>query len=148
MGMLDNELILSSGQAVTALGDTASTNSYDCGGTNGQSDIGQTSERLWVNITADTAFTSGGAGVLQGVLQDSADNATFADVAAGPQIPVANLTAGAVILQIQPPPGMRRYFRTVGRVTGAVMTGGTLSSYVSESIQRNVARASGIPAVL
>lgn len=147
MGMLDNEVIFSDAQAVTATGDTASTNTYDCGGTNGQSDNGQTTERLWVNMTVNTAFTSGGSATLQGVLQDSADNATFADVVAGPVIAVANLTAGTPLLQVQPPPGMRRYWRTVSRVGTAAMTAGAVDSYVSESIQRNIARNSGIPAV-
>lgn len=147
MGMIDNEVLFSNGQAVTATGDTPSTNTYDCGGTNGQSDNGQTSERLWINITLDSAFTSGGAATLQGVFQDSADNATFADVVAGPVLALAGLTAGAVLLQVQPPPGTRRYWRTVARGAVAVFTAGTLSSYASQSIQRNIARASGIPAV-
>lgn len=147
MGMLDSEVMFSDGQAVTATGDTASTNTYDNGGTNGQSDNGQTGEQLWINIMVDTTFTSGGSATMAGVFQDSADNATFADVITGPAVAVASLIAGSVLLQIQPPPGTRRYWRTVARVGTAVMTAGAISSYVSTTIQRNIARASGIPAV-
>lgn len=147
MGMLDNECIFSNAQTFTATGDTPSTNVYDNGGTNGQSDNGQTSERLWINATVNTAFTSGGASTLQGVFQDSADNVTYADVVAGPVMPLANLIAGAVILQVQPPPGTRRYWRLVYRTATAVFTAGAVDGYISESIQRNIARNSGIPAV-
>jgi len=143
MGMLDKNLIFSDGQAVTATGDTASTNVYDTGGANGQGDAGQTGENLWVNMAVSTTFTSGGAATLQGVLQDSADNSSFADVAVGAAIAVASLTAGTSIFRIQPPPGMRRYWRTVARVGTAVMTAGALDSYVSNTLERNVTRPSG-----
>ena len=147
MGMLDNEVIFSDAQAVTATGDDASTNVYDNGGANGQGDNGQTQENLWVNVLVNTTATSGGSATIQAVLQDSADNATFADVVAGPAVAVANATAGAVLLQVQPPPGMRRYWRIVYRIGTAVLTAGKFDAYVSNSIQRNIARASGIPAV-
>jgi hypothetical protein len=143
MGMLDNEIIFSSAQAVTATGDTASTNVYDCGGANGQGDNGQTGENLWVNVTVNTAAASGGAATIQAVLQDSADNSTFADVASGPVTAVANGTAGAVIFQLQPPPGMRRYWRIAYRIGTAVLTAGKFDAYVSNTIQRNIARNSG-----
>jgi hypothetical protein len=77
------------------------------------------------------------------VLQDSADNATFADVVAGPVIALANLTAGALLLAVQPPPGMRQYWRVVWRVGTAALTAGNFDAYVSNTIQRNVARPSG-----
>jgi hypothetical protein len=143
MGMLDSEIIFSAAQAVTATGDTASTNVYDSGGANGQGDMGQTGENLWFNATVNTAFTSGGAGTLQVVIQDSADNATFADVTTGPVFALAALTLGAVLLQIQPPPGMRRYSRLAYRGAVAVFTAGKVDGYVSNTIQRNVARNSG-----
>ena len=143
MGMLDSEIIFSAAQAVTATGDTASTNVYDSGGANGQGDMGQTGENLWFNASVNTAATSGGAATIQAVIQDSADNATFADVATGPVVAVANATLGAVILQLQPPPGMRRYSRIAYRIGTAVLTAGKFDAYVSNTIQRNVARQSG-----
>lgn len=147
MGMLDNEIIFSAAQAVTATGDTASTNVYDNGGANGQGDNGQTGENLWVNVIVNTTATSGGSATVQAVLQDSADNATFADVASGPSTAVASVTAGTVLLQIQPPPGMREFWRVAYRVGTAALTAGKFDAYVSNTIQRNVARNSGIPAV-
>lgn len=143
MGMLDKEIEFSAAQAVTATGDTASTNVYDCGGANGQGDNGQTGENLWVNVTVNTTATSGGSATIQAVLQDSADNATFADVASGPVVAVASATAGTVIFQLQPPPGMRRYWRIAYRIGTAVLTAGKFDAYVSNTIQRNIARQSG-----
>lgn len=139
--------MFSDAQVVTAASDTASTNTYDCGGTNGQSDNGQTQENLWINATVNTTATSGGSATMQAVFQDSADNSTFADVVAGSAIAVASLTAGTVLLQVQPPPGTRRYWRVVWRGAVAVLTAGKFDAYVSNSIQRNIARNSGIPAV-
>lgn len=147
MGMLDNEVIFSSGQTPTAVGDTASTNTYNTGGANGQGDAGQTGENLWFNVTCSTAAASGGAATVQAVVQDSADNSTFADVVAGPVFAVANVTAGSVLLQLQPPPGMREYWRIVYRIGTSALTAGAFDAYVSNTIQRNIARGSGIPAV-
>lgn len=143
MGYLDSEAIFSAAQAVTAIGDTASTNVYDAGGANGQGDAGQTQENLWANALINTTVTSAGAATVQAVLQDSADNATFADVVAGPVVALANAVAGAVLLQLQPPPGMRRYWRIAYRVGTAVLTAGKFDAYLSNTIQRNVARPSG-----
>ena len=142
MGMLDNYGKLASAQAVTATGDTASTNIYDNGSANA-SDNSMTGENLWVNAVVDTTATSGGAATMQAVLQDSADGSTFADVLAGPVVALASITAGAVLLQVQPPVGMRRYFRIAWRVGTAVLTAGKFTAYVSNTLQRNIARQSG-----
>ncbi|MDD3884556.1 MAG: hypothetical protein PHW66_06425 [Gallionella sp.] len=142
MGMLDNSTKLAIAQAVVNVGDTASTNYYDNGSAN-VSDISMTGENLWINAEVTTAATSAGAATLQAVLQDSADGVTFADVAAGQVVALAGLVAGASLLRIQPPAGMRRYFRIAWRVGTAALTAGNFSAYVSNSIQRNVARPSG-----
>lgn len=147
MGMLDQELIFSDAQTVTATGDTASTNVYNTGGANGQGDAGQTGENLWINAFVNTTATSGGSATVQAVLQDSADNSTFADVVAGPATAVASVTAGVTLLQVQPPVGMRQYWRIVWRIGTAVLTAGKFDGYVSNTIQRNVSRKSGIPTV-
>jgi hypothetical protein len=52
MGYLDSELIFSAAQAITANGDTASTNVYDTGGANGQGAAGLTGENLWLNVSS------------------------------------------------------------------------------------------------
>lgn len=142
MGMLDQSTKLASAQAVTAIGDTASTNIYDNGSAN-VSDISLTRESLWFNATVDTTAASAGAATLQAVLQDSADGATFADVVAGPVVALAGLTAGTPLLQVQPPTGMRRYFRIAWRVGTAALTAGKFTAYVSNTLQRNIARPSG-----
>ena len=102
-----------------------------------------TGENLWINAVVDTTATSGGAATMQAVLQDSADGSTFADVLAGPVVALASITAGAVLLQVQPPVGMRRYFRIAWRVGTAVLTAGKFTAYVSNTLQRNIARQSG-----
>lgn len=143
MGMLDQEVMFSDGQAVTATGDDASTNIYDTGGANGQGDAGQTGENLWVNVLVNTTATSGGSATVQAVFQDSADNSSYADVVAGPSVAVANVTAGTVLLQVQPPVGTRRYWRVVYRIGTAVLTAGKFDAYISNTLQRNIARTSG-----
>lgn len=142
MGMLDNSLKLATAQTVTSTGDTASTNIYDHGNDQ-SSDISLTGENLWINAVVDTTATSGGSATVQAVLQDSANGSTWADVVAGPAVAVANVTAGATLLQVQPPVGMRRYFRIAWRVGTAALTAGKFTAYVSNSIQRNIARPSG-----
>jgi hypothetical protein len=143
MGFQDSELQFSIAQTVTATGDTASTNVYDNGGANGQGDNGQTGENLWINAVINTTATSGGSATIQAVLQDSADNSTFADVIAGPAVAVASAVAGLSLLQVQPPTGMRRYWRIAWRIGTAVLTAGKFDGYVSNTIQRNVQRPSG-----
>ena len=142
MGMLDSECVLAEGQAPTAVGDTPSTNVYEAmNAVTG--DMGQTGENIWVKAHCSTAPTSGGAATVQAVLQDSADGATFADVVAGPALLYSGIVLGQTMLAVQPPPGMRQYFRVVWRIAVAVLTGGTFDAYVANTIQRNVAQPSG-----
>lgn len=142
MGMLDSQTKLATAQAVTSVGDTASTNILDQGSAN-SAEMGLTGENLWINAFVSTTATSGGSATLQAVLQDSADGSSFADVVAGPAVAVASLTAGAQLLQIQPPTGLRRYVRIAWRVGTAALTAGAFTAYISNTIQRNVARQSG-----
>jgi hypothetical protein len=141
-GMLDQEIIFAEAQTVTATGDTASTNVYDNGNAN-TGDNGLTGENLWVQALCSTTATSGGAATIQAVLQDSADNATFADVVAGPVFALAAIVAGAQLLRVQPPPGTRRYWRIAWRVGTAVLTAGKFDAFVSNTVQYNVQRPSG-----
>lgn len=141
MGYLDSELVLSAAQAETTVADHASTNIYDTGMTNGH--LALTKENLWINVFVNTTCTSGGSATVQAVLQDSADNSTYADVIAGAAIAVASLTAGTSMLQIQPPIGLRRYIRIVYRIATAALTAGKFDAYISNSIERNVALPSG-----
>lgn len=151
MGMLDQELIFSDAQPQTgnfSTGDNASTNIYNTGGSNGQGDAGQTGENLWVNAFVNTTATSGGSATIQAVFQDSADGTNFNDVLAGPAVAVANATAGTALLQVQPPVGTRQYWRVVFRIGTAALTAGKFDAYLSNTIQRNITRKSGLPAIL
>ena len=141
MGMLDLNTKYSLAQAVTSTGDTASTNVYDADSAE-SSDSGLNDE-LWFNVICSTTATSGGSATVQAVLQDSADNSTFADALVGAVLPVASVTQGAVLLQACPPLGLRRYTRIVYRVGTAALTAGKFDAFVSIDVQRNIARPSG-----
>ncbi len=125
--ILDNQASYATAQAVTALGDTASSNSYDHGP--GNSGIG--AGDLWLLAKTVAAVTSAGAATVQAVLQDSADNSTFADVMTMSQaLALAALGANKAIAAVRLPGTLRRYTRVVWRVGTAVLTGGTFSAFV------------------
>ncbi len=125
--ILDNQAVFANAQAVTALGDTPSTNSYDTGPGNSGPGYGD----LWLLAKVNTGFTSGGAGTLQAVLQDSADNSSFADVMAmSPALALAALGANKAIATVRLPGNLRRYIRVTWRVGTAAMTAGTASAFV------------------
>ena len=141
MGMLDLNTKYSIAQAVTSTGDTASTNVYDAGSAE-SADIGLNDE-LWINVTCNTTATSGGSATVQAVLQDSADNSTFADALVGAVFPVASVKQGVALLQACPPLGLRRYTRIVYRVGTAALTAGKFDAFMSMDVQRKIARPSG-----
>jgi len=151
MGYLDSELVLSAAQATTAfnIGDNPSTNVYDTGSAynNAQdAEAAQTGENLWLNVICNTLFVGAGA-TIQAVLQSSPDNATWTDVVLGKAWALASTSAGFTLLQVQPPTGTQRYWRTILRIASANLTGGAVDSYISNTIQYNVQRPSGIPAI-
>lgn len=69
-----------------------------------------------------TAAVTGGTSI-QAVLQDSADDASFADVYLGAVVLVAAAVAGKVLMDIDLPPGLRRYVRVAFRNVGANAAG-------------------------
>jgi hypothetical protein len=145
--MLDSELVLSAAQIPTAIGDTPSTNVYDTGSAAGNAqsaEEAQTGENLWLNVIVNTPPTSGGT--IQAVFQDSPDNATWTDRLAGPALGYAACTKGTALLQIQPPVGTQRYQRVAYRIATTIFAAGAFDAYVSNTIQRNVARPSGFVA--
>lgn len=124
--ILDNQTMYANGQAITALGDTASTNSYDHGP--GNSGVG--AGDLWLVARTGNAVTSGGAATVQVVLQDAADNATFVDVSVlTPALALAALGANKTIAIARMPGNVRRYSRIVFRVGTAALTAGTFSAF-------------------
>lgn len=137
---IDTQETFSEAQAVTATGDTASTNAYDTGAVH-DAGIG---EPIFVFIRTDAAFTSGGAATMQFVLQDSADNSAWADVQTlSPVLALAALTVDTVQVRARLPIGLRRYLRIAYRVGTAVMTAGTVDAYLALDVPANRAYASG-----
>ncbi len=129
--ILDNQATYAAGQAVTAIGDTSSANSLD----HGVGNPGPGLAELWLAINVDTTFTSGGAGTLQAVLQDSADNTAWADLMVlTPVLPLSALTAKNILAQARFPGRLRRYSRIGWRVAGAAMTAGTVSARTTMSV--------------
>jgi hypothetical protein len=141
--MLDSENVFAAAQSTAAfnIGDNPSTNSYDTGSANA-SEAAQTSENLWLQIVCNTLF-AGATATVQGVLQTSPDNATWTDSVAGKALLATGVTVGQALLQVQPPTGTQRYWRTIIRVAVANLSAGAIDSYISNVLQYNVQRPSG-----
>lgn len=147
MGMLDSELVLSAAQstAAFAIGDNASSNTYDTGSAynNAQdAEASLTGENLWVRVGCNTLFV-GATATVQAVLQSSPDNATWTDNVAGAAVLATGVAVGQYLLEVQPPSGTQRYWRTILRVAVANLTGGAVDSYICNTIQHNIQRPAG-----
>lgn len=132
---VDSQEVFSTNQAVTAIGDTVSTNIYDTGNA---ANIGA-GEDAYLDVRVNQAVTSGGAATVTAVLQTSADNVTWIDAAAGPTRTVAQMnTAGASVGKIRLPAELRRYIRVVYRTATAALTAGTFDAFIvkDEQIQQ------------
>lgn len=127
--ILDNQATYANAQAVTATGDTASTNSYDHGPGNAGVGLSYAGGALWLIAKTNAAVTSGGAATVQAVLQDSADNTTFADVMTL-NAAAAALGANKTFAIARYPAVLRRYTRVVWRVGTATLTAGSFSAFV------------------
>lgn len=139
--ILDTQEEFSVAQAVTAVGDTASTNIYDTQSSGPDEGIG---EPLWLVAQTNTAATSAGAATVSVVLQHSDDASAWSDVLVGPAVALAGLTANTPILRTRLPIGLsKRYFRVAYRVGVAVLTAGTFSAFLTTGVQANNAYKSG-----
>ena len=139
MPIMDDFLVFSEEQAPTT-GTTASTNVIDTG-IAGRS-IGS-GEEIELVVVVHTTATSGGSNTTQVVLQDSADNSSFATVLGSIATAVASLTAGTELLRVKLPPGLRRYIRVAYIIATADLTAGKFNAYLTKDRQDNVAQASG-----
>lgn len=138
---IDSQNAFSETQSVvSAVGDVVSTNVYDTA----SNDVGNGEEL--VLIARMVAALAGVGSTIQVVLQDSADNATYADVQAGPAVTTALAIVGRSLARFYLPFGLRRYLRVVYRIAGATTTAGTVSSYIVVDAQANTANRSGISA--
>ncbi len=137
--ILDTMEQLSAAQSVAAVvSDIPSTNTYDTGVA---MDVGA-GEPMWAFVKLVAALAGAGSSI-QAVLQDSADNATFADVQAGPVVALANAVANKVLMKARFPVGLRRYLRIVYRISGATSSGGTANAYFIKDVEALQYGASG-----
>jgi len=102
---IDKALQVSNEQAVTV--SAASTDSIDFGQANPNVGLDDRSNMV---ITVDESAAAAGAATVTFSVQDSADNATFADVAVTAAIGKASLAAGQQVV-IPMPTKLRRYCR-------------------------------------
>ncbi len=131
--LLDTQETFATAQSVAAAaGDVVSTNVYDTGA---PADVG-TGENIYLYAKMNAALVGVGAS-LTVVLQDSADNATFADVQSSKPAPTATAIANYELVKSKLPLGLRRYLRVVFRISGATTTAGTASAYLVKDVQAN-----------
>lgn len=138
MSYVDNNLVMSDAQAVTAT--AASTKSIDFATALRNVGSGQDVE-LVINVA--TAASSGTATTVTFALQDSSDNSTFGDVVASTAIAKTALTAGAEVLRIPLPRTLQRYVQVNYTVATGPLTAGAFTAYLTTHRQDNVARPSG-----
>lgn len=129
--IIDKFLQVSNEQAVTA--SAASTDVIDFGQTNPNTGI---SDHLDLSITVDESATASGSATVVFSIQDSADNSTFADVAATVAIGKAALHIGSQIV-IPMPKLHRRYVRVYYTVATGPLTAGKFSAQFVTGLQLN-----------
>lgn len=133
MAIIDKFLQISNAQAITTT--AVSTDVIDAGATKNAAigrDLGGGTQ-LFLEVTIGATFTAAGAGTLTIALQDSADNATFADVLTTPALALASLVVGQRFY-IPLPAKMRRYIRANYTVATGPMTAGTLSAQIVDGM--------------
>lgn len=133
MTILDKYLQYSDKQAITAT--AVSTNVVDAGATKNPAigrDLGAGTP-LYLFLNVSQTFTAAGAATLQATLQDSADNATFADVASLGPFSLAQLTSGKAFWVGLPIP-TRRYTRVNYTVATGPMTAGIVSAHIVDGV--------------
>lgn len=128
---IDRSLQVSNEQAVTAT--AASTDVIDFGQVNPNTGL---TDHLTMAVTVDEAATAAGAATVTFAVQDSADNSSWADVAATAAIGKAALPAGAQVL-VPMPLQHRRYVRVNYVVATGPLTTGKFSAQVVTGIQAN-----------
>ena len=131
---IDKALQVSNEQAVTV--SAASTDSIDFGQPNPNVGLDDRSNMV---ITVDESAAAAGAATVTFSVQDSADNATFADVAVTAAIGKASLAAGQQVA-IPMPTKLRRYCRVYYTIGTGPLTAGKFSAQIVTGIQQNIAQ--------
>lgn len=136
--ILDKMAELALAQNVFSAGtDVVSTNVYDTGAA---ADVGA-GENLFLFAKMGSTALAGGTSI-QVVLQDSADNSSWADVQSAKAVALASATANAVLAKMRLPVGLRRYLRIAWRSVGTT-TAGTGSAYITKDVDAQQYGASG-----
>ena len=139
MAIIDRFLQVSVAQAITTT--AASTDVIDAGATKNASigrDIGAGTP-LVMEFDVLTTATAAGEATVTFSVQDSADNATFADVAVTAAIGKASLAAGQQVV-IPMPTKLRRYCRVYYTIGTGPLTTGKFSAQIVTGIQQNIAQ--------
>ena len=131
---IDKALQVSNEQAVTV--SAASTDSIDFGQANPNVGLDDRSNMV---ITVDESAAASGAATVTFSVQDSADNATFADAAVTAAIGKASLAAGQQVV-IPMPTKLRRYCRVYYTIGTGPLTAGKFSAQIVTGIQQNIAQ--------
>jgi hypothetical protein len=121
--ILDANLLFSDGQKITS---TATSEVVDL--TAPGDAVGQ---ELLIRAVVGEKFT--GLTSLQIKIQTSADKSAWEDVLLTPAIAAAKLTAGAELLAVRVPKGLKRYTRLNYTVSGTA-TAGTLTAFMSKEL--------------
>lgn len=132
---------LASGDSPTAIADNASTYYIDQmpGGVNFSAPGGGAYVSPFVIVQVRTAFT-GTSGTITAVLQDAPEPSTtmtptgpttWTDRLVGASFTVAQASVNTYLFSARILPGMARYLRVVYRIATAVMTAGTVQSFLT-----------------
>lgn len=147
MAYVDTNLEFSDAQVNTAT--AISTNVYDCatvrkgGGTdlaaNLRTDLGNGEDDLWLVVSVGVAFAGGTSLAVTFETADDAGLTTNSTVLlTSGTIALANLTAGATLIQARIPSALyRRYLGVRYTIVGTMSGGGTVDAYLTTNPQAN-----------
>lgn len=146
--ILDNEMVLSSAQAIHTTAAVSSTNTYDFG--NAVHDIG-TGEELYfvVTLTTTIADTDTNATVLVELVTD--DNDSFSSTTTA--VTVGTFAAGAaagtrMVYRLSPDAITERYVKAVFTTSGGPLSAGAADAYFVKDLQKWSAKPNAVGASL
>lgn len=141
---IDTQEEFSVAQAIASVvGDVVSTNVYDTGAA---ADVG-IGEEIYVYAKTVAAMAGAGSSVQVVVQTSDVVDSGYTDAGAGQVVPLASAGANKAIARFRLPIGLKRYIRLAYRISGATVTGGTVSAFLALDVPANVSNASGVSAV-
>ncbi len=128
---------LASGDSPTAIADNASAYVLDQNVKNGIFTAGGGAYKgMFIKAVVQAAFTTSASGTIIAVLQDSADNSSWADLL----VPTAAIAAATAVAGYdlfagqRVPVSARRYLRVVYRIATGAMTAGTVITFLTPDV--------------